>query len=307
MAKLSKFIQYCLIFFTFYGCIYVPSEPQSTVSDYKVTPNDIVVLNYLSADIVVLDRNGNFKNVLFSVDSSSEKLIGLAWMHTTKEILVAVDGSDRVMAISPYDGSSRVLISNSNLDFNTNTIGLAQISNGDIIVAETSTSAERFSEAGVRNTTGWPKNLGLTLMRQISPTQDGGFIACSANTDQARKFDSNGNLQATGTSVIAGTTNGYGCIELSNGEFALSWDGTTDSVQVYDSGLTAATTTFNNASSSAVLSGPRGLAQTSDGNILVAEYTGQYLIEITTAGDYVQTLGNSFLKQPAHVLSIPSF
>lgn len=308
MSHLSKILRNILLFFTIVGCVYVPEDPKTTGTSFFVGPGDILVINYQTNEVIALDQNGNFKRVVYSVDVATGRIVSLAWKSTSNEILIAVDGADRIMALSAYDGSERIFIATSQIALTTTGTGMAELANGEIIVAENGNTAEKLTEDGARITTGgWPKNLAFNTMRQVSATADGGFIGCSIATDQVRKFDSDGNLLATGTSAIAGTTDAYGCLEMTNGEIAIAWRGTTDSLQVYDSGLTGAHTTFDNTSTALTFADPRSVAQATNGNLLVLDYTTQVIFEVTTAGDFVRAMAGSFMKQPIHLIVIPTF
>src|SRR5690606_19512654 len=143
--------------------------------------------------------------------------------------------------------------------------------------------------------------------RELSHTAARGTVTCSNKTDQVKKYDRDGKVLETGTSATAETTNAYGCLEMTNGEIAIAWDGTTDSLQVYDSGLTGAQSTFDNTSTTYTFGAPRSVAQAANGNLLVTDYTTQVIFEVTTAGDFVRAMGGSFLKQPVHIIVIPTF
>lgn len=261
---------------------------------------DILVANGGSDSVVALDSAGNFKRTVYSVNTSAgEALFGLDLLESTGELLVVVDGVDRVMAISPVDCSARIFIADLNL---TGTVrGITQLTSGDLLVVETN-AIERFTSSGLRVTTGgFPLTL-QTAGTQLSNISGGGFILCSTGTDVVRTYSDAGVQSATRSSGIVGTTDASGCMVLASGNIATVWSGTTDTVSIYNPGLSSSLFTYSNPS---VLATPGGMAQRANGNILVTERTLNYLVEITQEGVLVGTLGSGSLNTPEFLLVVP--
>lgn len=290
----------------FFGC--KQEEPISTKSSQTnlIKPGDIVVVNGASRSLILLDSNGGYKTILYDLDNIGESIYSVEFKSDTKEIIFTVNGSPRVGAVSVVDGSYRTLISNI---FLTGVLkGLAQLKNGDILVAESAT-IERFDTNGVRKLSAsgsvWPISLGVSSVEQINATSDGGFIICSSVSDNVKKYTSN--TVAVGGAVVSGiaaTTDALGCIELADGSVAMAFNGTTDTVRTTTSAMTGITTVYSDLG---FLASPRTLTQTLNGNLLVIDSVFNHIVEITTTGTFVRTLGGSILGAPNAAFSVPNY
>lgn len=153
-------------------------------------------------------------------------------MHSTNEILVAVEGTpDRVEAVSLRDASKRVLYANAQL---TGTIrNVTQLFDSRSLLVSETNSLERFNEVGLREAYGtapviWPSAVMGTTLQDVKALSDGGWVgASSTNTIGVRKFpDSIAVFAASATALPpAGTTSAHGVAELANGQILVSWEG----------------------------------------------------------------------------------
>lgn len=263
-----------------------------------IESGDILVSNSGSDAIVVFNPDGTYKSAPFHVSSATENLYGMAWSSLTHEILIVVDGVDRVEALNPVDCTTRTAIIDINL---TGTLrGITQLTSGDILVSETN-NIERFGSNGNRVTSGWPlaAQSGTT---GVSALANGGFVHCSTTTDVVRTYTNSGTQVATRASGIAGTTDAMDCFVMGNGYIATAWSGTSDTVSIYDANL-APVTSYSNT---AYLAAPGGLAQrANNGNLLVVDRIYNYVVEITTAGALVGTFGSGVLSTPEFILVVP--
>ena len=302
MSLKSIFIFFCVFILTI-GCKKEDPVPTVTTQNNVIRPGDIVVVNMASDSLILLDSNGNYKQVLLDLDNIGESFYGVAFKTDTNEIMFTINGSPRVGAISVVTGSYRTLISNANL---TGALrGLTQLSNGDILVSEAA-NVERFTSAGVRRTlvsgVVWPNTLGATANpEQLYATANGEFVVCgSAN---AKRFTVNA-VQVGSTMTLGGTPQAYGCIELDDGSIALSYNGTTDQIRVANATLTSSTQLYLDP---AVMGSPRTLTKTLSGNILTVDSVFNQIVEITRTGTFVRTLGGSLLGTPNAVFSVPNY
>jgi hypothetical protein len=281
-----------------------PEENTNSSTDGSEAPvncivsGDIVVSNSGSDSLVVLNSDGTFKTMAFNVPSATENLYGITWSALTGEILVAVDGVDRVVAVDPVDCSNRTVVLDVNL---TGTIrGITQLTSGDILISETN-NIERFGSNGNRVAAGWPL-AAQTAASGLSALSNGGFVHCSTTTDVVRTYSSTGVQAATRSSGIAGTTDAMDCFVMSNGQIVTTWSGTSDTVSIYTSTLTPVTSFSNTA----YLAAPGGIAQRANGgNLLVVDRTYNHIVEITTAGVLVGTFGSGLLSTPEFILVVP--
>ncbi len=262
-----------------------------------IVSGDIIVSNSGSDALVVLNSDGTFKNIAYSVSSATENLYGVSWSALTGEILVVVDGVDRVVAIDPVTCTNRTVIIDTNL---TGTLrGVTQLTGGDILVSETS-NIERFGSNGNRVTSGWPL-AAQTGATGLSALANGGFVHCSMTADVVRTYNSSGTQVATRASGIVGTTDAMDCFVMADGSIATTWSGTSDTVSIYSSAL-APVALYSNT---AYLAAPGGIAQRANGNLLVVDRVYNTVVEITTAGALVTTFGQGLLSTPEYILVMP--
>ncbi len=303
---LITFLLLSSIVFNF-GCKKQDPVPTTSSATFVVTPGDIIVVTG-GRTLVQLTSDGGFKQVLYTLPNVSETIYDVAWKADTKEIMFTINGSARVGAISVVDGSYRNLITDVNL---TGVLhGLAQLNNGDIIVGEVS-NVERFTTAGIRRTlvngVTWPNTLAATstTIEQLYPTANGGFIVCSSGSDNVKRYTENAVIVgAAVVSGIAGTTDAYGCIELADGKIAMAFNGTTDTIRTVTAAMTGIATIYSDL---AVLASPRTMARASNGNILVVDSAFNQIVEITSTGSFVRTLGGGLLGTPNALFSVPNY
>lgn len=292
----------------FFGCKQEEAIPTKSNQTNLVKPGDIIVVNGTSRSLLLLDSNGGYKTVLYDLDNIAESIYDVAFKRDTNEIIFTVNGSARVGAVSVVDGKYRTLISDTNL---TGALkGLTQLNNGDILVSEIS-NIERFTTNGVRRTNvsgvTWPNTLGgtSTTAEQLFATADGGFIVCSSGSDNVKRYTQNAVIVgAAVVSGIVGTTDAFGCIELADGNIAMAFSGTTDTIRTVSAAMTGIATIFSDL---AVLAAPRTLSQTLNGNILVVDSGYNQIVEITSTGTFVRTLGGSIIGTPNAVFSVPNY
>ncbi|MFP5457448.1 MAG: hypothetical protein ACLGG7_01840 [Bacteriovoracia bacterium] len=232
-------------------------------------------------------------------------------MHTTNEILVAINGTpDRVEAVSLRDGSKRVIYSNA--QFTGTVRNVTQLLDSRSLLVSELNSLERFNEVGLREAYGtapvvWPSAVMGTTLQDVKALSDGGWVgASSTNTIGVRKFpDSIAVFAASATALPpAGTTSAHGVAELANGQILVSWEGAaTDYLSIYNSDLTFDRHVFGNSQS--VLIAPRGVAQAANGNYLVVDTTNDYVLEIDDDGVVNRIIGRGFLDTPINILVVP--
>lgn len=305
--KISSIIIIFLITF-FLGCKKEDSIPTTSNQTYLVRPGDIVVVNGASRSLILLDSNGGYKTVLYDLDNIAESIYDVAFKSDTNEIIFTVNGSPRVGAVSVVDGSYRTLIADANLAGALK--GITQLKNGDILVSEVN-NIERFTTNGVRRTSvsgvTWPNTLGgtSTTAEQLYATADGGFVVCSSGSDNVKRYTQNAVIVGPAVvSGIAATTDAFGCIELADGKIAMAFNGTTDTIRTVSASMTGIATIYSDL---AVLASPRTLTQALNGNILIVDSVYNQIVEITTSGSFVRTLGGSLIGTPNAVFSVPNY
>ena len=287
-----------LSFFLFISCAPANEEDSEGSAGNCFSSGDIIVSNSASDVVLVLNPDGTYKNIAFNVFNTSETVYGIS-LSAAGELLVVVEGADRVVAIDPVGCAARTFTADANL--NGTLRDVTQLSNGDILVAETN-NVERFNSAGLRITTGgWPRAL-QTAGTGLSPTTTGGFVHCSTGTDAVRTYDNAGTQINTVASGIAGTTDVMDCLAMSNGNIAAVFSGTTDTVRIYSSNLGS---TIGSYSDISFLSTPGGIAQRANGNLLVVDRALHYIVEVTSTGTFVEIIGDGVLNTPEYILVVP--
>ena len=275
------------------GSVNTPHTPQALES------GDLLVSNNTGDSLVHLDPNGNFKTVVYDVINNSETIYGVGWSNSESKVIFNVDGADRIMGIDPATGSVSTVLSDAN--FSGTLRGLTQLaSGGDYLLIE-SNNIERYNPFGFRVTSGWPQSL-QTTPQQISPHSGGGFVLCSSGSDKVSIYDSSGSETATRTSGIPSTTDATGCLEMSNGNIAVSWAGTTDTIGVYSSDLTTVVATYSNT---VILPLPYGITQRSDGNLLIVDSTYHHIVELSETLQFVRIIGDGVLSTPRQIYAMP--
>jgi hypothetical protein len=312
MKLLLLFI--CLLF-SIFGCVVNLEESPHATRDqdgYLIAPGDIIVANVGNDSIIWLGPDGRFKGNLYDVDTDANVLLaGLSWDSVGKKILfnydhLTITALDKTIAIDPIDASIRTVVTNANL--NGILPGAARLSGGDYIVAEGTTTIEKFSTGSVR--VGAPfLTIATGNSVDLQPLNNGGFLNCVTGTaNTVRTYDSAGVVQATATSATPGVTLGAvassGCVQLPNGNIAVAYSGATDAVRIYDSTLTTVVGTFIDTS---YLTTPGKVAGTPEGNVIVTDTAFNHIVEITQAGGFVRTLGGNVLATPTSIMIIPLY
>lgn len=293
------------------GCLLGTDEEGQTIyvnvptsSDDSITSGDIIVSNFGTKSVIALDSSGNYKRTLYSdLVSNGMAPYGLAYNSSTQELLVAVDGtSDFIVAIDIATGDQRTFYIGGVLSGNIRDIAISLA--GEVAVVETN-AFERFNLAG---TSLGNANPTLTTISGIKALSAGGYVACAtAGTNNLKTLSS---IFATVNQVTVATNLPYDCMELDDGTIGFVQSGATDgvSIRTNGAGLPQIALYDNGAGgelSTAVLSDPRGMTQRANGNILVSDYAYHHIVEMTSSGVYIDTLGGDVLNQPMFMVIIP--
>ena len=93
-------------------------------------------------------------------------------------------------------------------------------------------------------------------------------------------------------------------MKLKDGRIAVSWNGTTDTVSIYDPTLNNLLASY---SDTAILPNPWGISQRENGNLLVIDATYHYLVELSLDGEFINIIGAGLLNGPRQVFVVPDF
>lgn len=311
MTKLCRFTTFILIAMLSTNC---QPKKDANGDNNAIASGDIVISNSGSKALLLFDSSGAFKQVLGSLDNSSNGVFqGIRYNSVTGQLLAVIDGTaDSVRAFDMESGSDvGDFISNSNLTGNLR--GITQLTGGDLLIVE-SNNVERFSSAGERrtlvNSVVWPKALHNTA-NGIVATSDG-FILCSNGTsgitDRVTKYDSDGanGVDATASSpgtALTGTTGVTGCAVGPDGSIYAAFIGSPNSyVRKYSADLTTEIWTHT----SPMFLNPTDLAIRSDGSVLVLNSVMNHVVQINADGSDSHVLRGSNVDLD-DLLSTPQF
>ena len=311
MLKLSPFLKFVFPLMLLSSCLLKNESPIESSSDNAnlIQSGDIVVANTGNDSIILLSSNGTYKTTLYDEATSGNVFNALGYDTLNNQILWTYDHGtslfDAVNAFALYDGAVSVVMSNSNLQGTLP--GVARLTGGQLSVLEGATTLEQFTSAGVR--VGNPLSSALiTTTVDLNPLLTGGFIVCSNVTaTTVRTYSAAGVLSATATSATPtpslGALTATGCIQNASGQVIVAYSGATDYVRVYSSA--AMTTVVWDFINQNVLTSPGKLAVRENGNILVTDTGLNQIVEISSAGAFVQVIGGSVLSVPNSILVVP--
>lgn len=305
--KLSLLI--CL--FSLASCLLKSESPLESSSDSVnlIQSGDIIVSNSGNDTIILLDSDGNYKDVL--VDSQTDATLiynGLAFDRVNNQVLFTHDSTtaalDSVKSIALYDGEVSTVISNSNL--NGTLPGLARLDGGELLVLEGTNTAEKFLADGTRSGAPFINTL-TTNVADITRLSTGGFVTCSSGTaNTVRTYNAAGTQQAMATSAnpvpSLGALASTSCSTDEDGRIIVAYSGATDAVRVYNSTMSTVVWTFTDTN---VLTTPGKLAVKSNGNILVLDTAFNHIVEISSSGALVRVIGGAVLATPNNIIVVP--
>lgn len=289
-----KILIYLTFFILFFSCN--KDDLIETSSHLYLGRGDIVVTSNTADDALSISSNGLTSKFLTNLDRTSEKVSAAGWMSTTDNLLLAIDGRDRIISVSPISGVKEDIISNTQLNGTLRCV--TQIQNGDIIVCETN-NLERFNSRGVRITSGWP--IAVNTPYGIEPLSNGGFILCAGgSTDQVRIYDNDGTVVSSHAGP--GGHDAIACKVLNDRRIVVAWSGGSDQVWIYEPDLSNGQVLALN-SDITLMPSPTGITQLKNGNIGISDYTYHHIVEIDLNGEFVRTFG--ILHDPLNIFSIP--
>lgn len=301
------------------SCILKDESPiESSSNDVNlIQSGDIIVTNLANDTIILLDSDGNYKDVL--VDSPADTSLifnALAYDSLNDQILYTHDSTagalDAVKSISLFDGTVSTVISNSNL--NGTMPGLARLTGGELLVLEGATAVEKFFSDGTRSiVTPFPVTVLVATQTDIGRLSTGGFVTCGTNTaatNTVRTHNAAGTLLTSATSILPidatnlslGAVASSSCIQDTSGRIVVAYSGATDAVRVYTSTLSAPVWTFTDTN---ILTTPGKLAVRANGNILVTDTAFNHIVEISASGSLVRVIGGTVLATPNNILVVP--
>ncbi len=290
--------------------------------DLLLKSGDVLVLSggtvartstpYPLHQISAFSSDGTFKSVLREA-SSTQFLMGMAFNSDPSELLFTVDTTDRVDKLNIYSPSvpSYHLI-DVNLSGNTMR-AIAALSDGGTIVAESTTSIEKFDSSTTRVTTNFPIVLTANIMK-LRKISGGRFAAITTggSPDSPRIYNNDGTLATTVTLGLSCTTNcdPSDILELSDGRFLISvQNAALNSIELYTSSFVRVGQFYRDTT---VLQGISALAQAADGSVIACSTFFNTCEKLQVVGDTGVRVGSralidnsTVMRQPTDILVVP--
>ncbi|MBS1963469.1 MAG: hypothetical protein JST04_14735 [Bdellovibrionales bacterium] len=260
--------------------------------------------------------DGTFKSVLRSV-SSTEFMMGMSFDFSNPDrLLYTVDTTDRVERLSlssPTIYGNRII--DANLSGNTMR-ALASLSDGGTVVAESTTSIEKYdgSDPAVRVTTNFPITLTANIMKLRKISGDRFVAVTTGGTPDSPRVYTNSGVLST-TISLAATSCTTNCdpsdvLELSDGRFLVSTTNASgNAIELFSSSFAYVGQFFKDTT---VLQGISALAQMGDGSIVACSTTFNTCEKIQIVGNTGVRVGShafidaaSVMRQPTDVLVVP--
>lgn len=306
--RIIKLKNLCLALITatfFSSCITDEAKELNTGDYLNIASGDILVLSNSTRSVVQLSSNGQYKDTLFVAPVGST-MKTLTWDPFGKNVLVGYVYSSavRIMKIAPISKNYSEFSSSSSLTTSLSTMIPGE---GDFIYTTTSAIARKLSAQGVYKTGGgFPFNPGLGgTVSQLGLMSASRFIVCSTTSPFLKIFHNTTTeaISTAGLSTATGTTQATGCAQLGNGNIAVAWSGTTDTVSIYNpSDFSTALYTYTDTS---ILGSPKWLAVKSNGNLLALDSVSNLIVELNTTGEFVQTIGEGLFAGASQIVVVP--
>ncbi len=255
--------------------------------------------------------DGRYKGLINSANSTSF-LMGMAFDLTGLNLIFTVDGSDRVDQVNIYDQNSPTnYILDSNLTGAT-LRAVAVLSDGGTVVAESTTSIEKYDSSGVRVTTNFPITVTANVMK-VRSISGGRFVIVNTGGNDSPSIRNN-NGTSIGT-VTMGLACGTNCdpsdiLELPDGRFIISYQiAASQSLELYSSTFVRVGTLFLDTS---VLQGISAMTLLDDGTILACSTTFNLCEKLLISGNTATRVGTTpfiddvgKIRQPTDVVVVP--
>ncbi len=262
--------------------------------------------------IHVFSSNGAYKGILHNANSSSF-LMGMDFSFDLTKLLFTVDGTDRVDSIDLEEQTtpSNHLIDGTNLTGATLRT-MAVLSDGGTVVAESTTSYEKYDSSGTRITTNFPITVTANTMK-VRAISGGRFaLVFTGGTDSVSIRTNAGVVSTSISSGLACATNcdPSDILELPDGRFVVAYQNATNqSLQIYDSSFTRIGALFADTT---VLQSISALALHSSGDILACSTSFNTCERLAISGNTATRVGSAAfigdagkIRQPTDILVVP--
>jgi hypothetical protein len=243
-------------------------------------------------EINVFSSAGEFKGLLFRA-RSTEFLMGMSLNNTASGINFTIDTVDRVANLLFTDNT---LVGNHILDGNltgTTLRAVATLSDGGTVVAESTTTIEKFDADGNRVAVNFPITVTANIMKVRAISNNRFVTLFNGGNDSPVVRNNDGTLSLT---VASGLPCGTNCdpsdiIELSDGRFVIAYQiATAQGLELYSSNFVRIGTLFRDTN---ILQGISTLSLLEGDDILACSTSFNVCERLTISGNVANRLGSS--------------
>jgi hypothetical protein len=258
--------------------------------------------------VALFNSEGVFKRFLYE-GRSGELLYGGAIDSVTNDFIFVVDTVDRVDKIDLNSFQRISMLIDANLN-GTTVHAIASLSDGSVVIAESPTSIEKFSAAGVRAAAPYPLTIPTAINNIKTISGDRYVVTFTTNPDAPRVYNNAGTLVATFPTTSPCTINcdPFDVAELPDGRFVVN-SRVTHGLYLYSSTFTYVGVLYLDTN---ILNSPSGMAVLANGNLLVCGTSFNTCEEFSISGNTATKVGVSALinnisavRQPQSVMVIP--
>jgi len=297
------------------SCILKNTTPIATTNKDAniVKSGDIIIANGGNDSIILLDSEGNFKATLYSISTSATvSFPAMTWDAANNQLLFTYDSTtatlDAIMSVDPYDLTSTTVYNNSTVFTATGLNGLARLTGGDLVGIESTATMEKFDTSWSRVGAPFMNATLVATANDVSALSNGGFVVSSSSTTNTiGTYDSAGTAVASATSAtptpsLGAAVGATGVAVTPDDKIVAAFSGGTDGVRKFSADLATLEWNFINTN---VLTTPGKIAVRSNGNVLVLDTAFNHIVEISSPGIFVRTLGAASISSPLGILVVP--
>jgi hypothetical protein len=253
---------------------------------------------------------GEFKRTLSTSPSTASYYYGVDFAPDGTNLFFTIENVDRVDKVNTSD----LVVTTHVLDVNlsgTTMRAIAALSDGGVVVAESTTSIEKFDVNQARVATNFPIVVGATITQIKRISGDRFAVMATGNPDYPRIYNNDGTAVTTLTGLGC-TTNcdPYDIVELADGRFVVSVQNTGyHSLELFDSNFNYIGEFYKDSS---VLLFPGAMDLLANGDIVVCSTILNTCEQITVSGDTGSRVGTkaligdaSLMRQPVSIRVVP--
>lgn len=297
-------------------------EDAVNASKIFIESSDIIIVSggtvaqtsspYPLHQIHVYANSGVYKGMLYKESSETSFLMGAAINSSRTGLLYTIENIDRVDEInfSTQDTPKKHIL-DANLS-GTTLRAIATLSDGSNLIAESTTSIEKYDHNGIRVTTNFPIVVSANIMKVRALSGNRFALVYTGGNDSVSIRNNDGTAVTTITSGLACGTNcdPTDIVELPDGRFVVSYNvANVMGLYLYSSSFSLVGTLYANTS---VINSVSSMATLSNGDILACSSTLNVCERFSISGNTASRVGSSSfisdagrVRQPTDVVVVP--